>query len=271
MAVSVAAWPRVATAASPTGTVTFLFADIEGLAVDGDASDALGAVLIGLAEADGFVEGAVGLGGVGRGLDKQTLLDGLGNWSHHAGFRFGLGGGWSEQGAVQANGAERLLLAGRGPAKDYAGFDHGCGEVIDGQRGFAGEDYRGVGDAGGTAVAIEQFNTVGERTGRACGQIGRQRLSEGTRGVGGEKQIAGNGNAGAAGLFAADSDRNVAFEQKLVSVLAGHLPGEGHAVTSASGSQIVDRVRQVERGRKRRSRCAATGEDKREGEPGGEP
>ncbi len=42
---------------------------------DGDAGDALRAILVGLAEADAGVEGAIG---VSAGFDEEGLLEGLG-------------------------------------------------------------------------------------------------------------------------------------------------------------------------------------------------
>jgi len=63
--------------------------------VDSEADDALGTIFIGLAEANGFVEGAAGLR---AGVDEQALLERLGGRGERA--LLGFGGGWGEQLAV---------------------------------------------------------------------------------------------------------------------------------------------------------------------------
>jgi hypothetical protein len=206
---------------------------LQRFAVDDDAGDALGAILIGLAEADVFVERATVEARLGVGFDKQALLDGLGCGRDAAllGFRFCSRRG--EELAVQAKGFVWIF---GGPAEDYASFDHFGGEVFYGRRRLAGENNCGVGKTGGATVVVDQFNKITERTRRALRETQGQRFIEGARGVGSQMKIAGNSDADAIGVFAADVDRDRSFQKHFVGVFSGHLPGERDLVAGADRS-----------------------------------
>lgn len=73
--------------------------EFQGVSIDSEADDALGAIIIGLAEANGFVESVAGLR---AGVDEQGLLKGLGRRGERA--LLGLGGGRREKLAMKANG-----------------------------------------------------------------------------------------------------------------------------------------------------------------------
>ena len=163
--------------------------ELDGLAVERDAGYALGSVLIGLAEANVFVECAVGEVSACGG-DEERLVDGLGGRGEQA--FFGLGGGRGEEMALEADSGG--VYAGV-PAEDDAGFADFRGEAGDGSRGFAGEDDGGIGEAGGAAVAIFQVDKVAERAGIAGGERGRECVSECGVCAGGEKEFSAGGVA----------------------------------------------------------------------------
>ena len=169
------------------------------------------------------------------------------------------------------------------PLEHGSGGD-GCGfEAFDGGWGGASYGEGGVGEAGGVAGGVLNFDAVveqgdgvgGEGRGEGIGggaYAGVDGYAEGGGARGcryrgfcwcGGLELGGfsGGCLGCGDGGAADAGGEVAFEEQAVGGFCGGGPVEEHLVADALGGEVGDGLGEVERGWARRPRTGAAGDE----------